>query len=83
MLPGHTAIIKVILDQKEQSSIFETEARCEIVWMSESVEDHWENSHRHTRADGRTQSIEFKLKQTNVRNNVFLRIKKFNEINVL
>lgn len=75
-------MVKVALEQKEQCSIFETEAKCEIVWMREADESLDGAPSESKRADGKLNSLEFKLKQTSIRNNVFMRIKKFNDVRV-
>jgi hypothetical protein len=74
----------VILDQKEQCSIFETEAKCEISWESENEERSAERSVAELlKAGGKSNSLEIPTKPKNTKSNLFLRIKKFNDVKVV
>lgn len=67
-------LVRVALDQREQCSIFETETKCEITWV-DSAESRG--------ASVGPSSTDLNPRPNGPQSNVFIRVKKFNELKSL
>ena len=79
--PKESKMIRVTLAQREQNTIFEEEAKCEITWLQEEERNRTTNETCKLTESGHRNSMDEAI-SGNGKQSVFLRVKKFNDMTV-